>query len=47
MMRVSNIRRSTMNFQKEDLYLVVEGEVDEIFLNKILWGLSTIFYALC
>ena len=36
MMRVSNIRRSTMNFQKEDLYLVVEGEVDEIFLNKIL-----------
>ena len=36
MMKVSNIRRSTMNFQKEDLYLVVEGEVDEIFLNKIL-----------
>ena len=36
MMKVSNIRRSTMNFQKEDLYLVVEGEIDEIFLNKIL-----------
>lgn len=36
MMKVSNIRRSTMNFQKEDLYLVVEGEVDEIFVNKIL-----------
>ena len=36
MMKVSNIRRNTMNFQKEDLYLVVEGEVDEIFVNKIL-----------
>ena len=36
MMRVSNIRRNTMNYQKEDLYLVVEGEVDEIFLNKML-----------
>lgn len=36
MMRVSNLRRNTMNYQKEDLYLVVEGEVDEIFLNKIL-----------
>jgi 5S rRNA maturation endonuclease (ribonuclease M5) len=35
-MRVSNLRRNTMNYQKEDLYLVVEGEVDEIFLNKIL-----------
>ena len=36
MMRVSNIRRNTMNYQKEDLYLVVEGEVDEIFINKML-----------
>ena len=36
MMRVSNVRRATRNFLKEDLYLVVEGEVDEIFLNKIL-----------
>ena len=36
MMKVSNIRRNTMNYQKEDLYLVVEGEVDEIFINKIL-----------
>ena len=36
MMRVSNVRRTTRNFLKEDLYLVVEGEVDEIFLNKIL-----------
>jgi 5S rRNA maturation endonuclease (ribonuclease M5) len=36
MMRVSNIRRNTRNYQKEDLYLVVEGEVDEIFINKIL-----------
>lgn len=36
MMRVSNVRRVTRNFLKEDLYLVVEGEVDEIFLNKIL-----------
>ena len=36
MMRVNNIRRVTRNFLKEDLYLVVEGEVDEIFLNKIL-----------
>ena len=36
MMRVSNIRRNTMNYQKEDLYLVVEGEVDEVFMNKIL-----------
>ena len=36
MMRLSNVRRNTMNYQKEDLYLVVEGEVDEIFVNKIL-----------
>jgi len=36
MMRVNNIKRVTRNFLKEDLYLVVEGEVDEIFLNKIL-----------
>lgn len=36
MMRVSNVRRTTRNFLKEDLYLVVEGEVDEIFINKIL-----------
>ena len=36
MMRVSTIRRNTMNYQKEDLYLVVEGEVDEIFVSKIL-----------
>ena len=41
MMKVSNIRRSTMNFQKEDLYLVVEGEVDEIFVNKIISFMST------
>ena len=36
MMKLSNIRRNTMNYQKEDLYLVVEGEIDEIFINKIL-----------
>ena len=41
MMRVSNIRRTTRNFLKEDLYLVVEGEVDEIFVNKIVSFMST------
>ena len=41
MMKVSNIRRNTRNFQKEDLYLVVEGEVDEIFVNKIISFMST------
>jgi len=41
MMKVSNIRRNTRNFLKEDLYLVVEGEVDEIFLNKIISFMST------
>ncbi len=41
MMRVSNIRRTTRNFLKEDLYLVVEGEVDEIFVNKIISFMST------
>ncbi len=41
MMRVSNIRRNNLNYQKEDLYLVVEGEVDEIFLNKIISFMST------
>jgi 5S rRNA maturation endonuclease (ribonuclease M5) len=35
-MRVSNVRKSNRNFLKEDLYLVVEGEVDEIFVNKII-----------
>ena len=41
MMKVSNIRRNTRNFLKEDLYLVVEGEVDEIFVNKIISFMST------
>ncbi len=41
MMRLSNVRRNTMNYQKEDLYLVVEGEVDEIFVNKILSFISS------
>ena len=41
MMKVSNVRRNTRNFLKEDLYLVVEGEVDEIFLNKIISFMST------
>ena len=41
MMRVSNIRRTTRNFLKEDLYLVVEGEVDEIFINKIISFMPT------
>lgn len=41
MMKVSNIRRNIRNFQKEDLYLVVEGEVDEIFVNKIISFMST------
>lgn len=41
MMKVSNLRRSTRNFLKEDLYLVVEGEVDEIFVNKIISFMST------
>lgn len=41
MMRVSNVRRTTRNFLKEDLYLVVEGEVDEIFVNKILSFVSS------
>lgn len=41
MMKVSNLRRSTRSFLKEDLYLVVEGEVDEIFVNKIISFMST------
>ena len=41
MMKVSNLRRNTRNFLKEDLYLVVEGEVDEIFVNKIISFIST------
>ena len=41
MMKVSNIRRNTRNYLKEDLYLVVEGEVDEIFINKIISFMST------
>ena len=41
MMRMSNIRRSSRNYLKEDLYLVVEGEVDEIFVNKIVSFMST------
>ena len=41
MMKVSNLRRTTRNFLKEDLYLVVEGEVDEIFVNKIISFMST------
>ena len=41
MMRVSNVRRTTRNFLKEDLYLVVEGEVDEIFINKIISFMPT------
>jgi len=41
MMKVSNIRRNTRNYLKEDLYLVVEGEVDEIFVNKIVSFMST------
>lgn len=41
MMKVSNLRRNTRNFLKEDLYLVVEGEVDEIFVNKIISFMST------
>lgn len=41
MMRVSNVRRTTRNFLKEDLYLVVEGEADEIFVNKIVSFIPT------
>ena len=41
MMRMSNVRRTTRNFLKEDLYLVVEGEVDEIFINKIISFMPT------
>lgn len=29
-------RRSNLEFLKEDLYLVVEGEIDEMFVNKII-----------
>lgn len=28
--------RSNLEFLKEDLYLVVEGEIDEMFVNKII-----------
>ena len=41
MMRVSNIRRNTRNFLKEDLYLVVEGEIDEMFVSKIISFIPT------
>lgn len=29
-------RRSNLEFLKEDLYLVVEGEIDEMFVSKII-----------
>ena len=29
-------RKSNLEFLKEDLYLVVEGEIDEMFVNKII-----------
>ncbi len=34
---MSNVRRaSNLPFLKEDIYLVVEGEVDELFINRII-----------
>lgn len=34
-------RRSNLEFLKEDLYLVVEGEIDEMFISKIISFLPT------
>ena len=36
-MRSSNRRPANLAYLKEDLYLVVEGEVDELFVNKIVF----------
>lgn len=40
-MRSSNRRPANLAYLKEDLYLVVEGEVDELFVNKIVSFMST------
>lgn len=34
-------RRTNLEFLKEDLYLVVEGEIDEMFVSKIISFLPT------
>ena len=34
-------RRSNLEFLKEDLYLVVEGEIDEMFVYKIISFMPT------
>ena len=34
-------RRTNLEFLKEDLYLVVEGEIDEMFISKIISFLPT------
>ena len=36
-----NSRRTNLEFLKEDLYLVVEGEIDEMFISKIISFLPT------
>ena len=36
-------RRSNLEFLKEDLYLVVEGEIDEMFVSKIISFFVDIF----
>ena len=35
------IRRTNLEFLKEDLYLVVEGEIDEMFISKIISFIKT------
>ena len=34
-------KRSNLEFLKEDLYLVVEGEIDEMFVSKIISFIPT------
>ena len=38
---MSKTKRNNLEFLKEDLYLVVEGEIDEMFVSKIISFMPT------